>query len=136
MISSGFKGKFFSLIPFFIESRFTEKNFVLKMEFFPEAKYLLLHTLTINGVKKHYMPMKDIIPITPYDYWAASWQCFMKQHNCLDLDMVYASQLTKEMFLFDKFGTWHDEGVYHEGLNMENTFQETNWYDEFNVQSF
>ena len=57
----------------------------------------------------------------------------MKQHNCLDLDMVYANQMTKEMYLFDKGGAWQDEGVYHEALNMENTFSETNWYDEFNV---
>ena len=50
--------------------------------------------------------------------------------------MVYANQITKEMFLFDKGGEWHDDGVYHEALNMDNTYSETNWYDEFNVQSF
>ena len=50
--------------------------------------------------------------------------------------MVYASQTSKEMFVFDKEGEWLDEGVYHEALNMENTFNETNWYDEFNTQAF
>ena len=40
------------------------------------------------------------------------------------------------MYVFDKEGTWEDEGVYHEGLGMDNTYNETNWYDEFNVQSF
>ena len=40
------------------------------------------------------------------------------------------------MYLFDKGGEWKDEGVYHESLNMENTFSETNWYDEFNANSF
>ena len=40
------------------------------------------------------------------------------------------------MYVFDKEGTWEDEGVYHEALGMDNTYNETNWYDEFNVQSF
>ena len=77
-----------------------------------------------------------MIPITPYDYQVASWWCFMKQHNCIDLDMIYASHITKEMYIFDKYGTWVDEGVYSEALNMESTFKETNWYDEFCPQSF
>ena len=50
--------------------------------------------------------------------------------------MVYADQSTKEMYLFDKEGKWNDEGVYHEKLNMDNTFKETDWYDEFNPHSF
>ena len=106
------------------------------MELFPNAKYLRLHTLKLNGVQQVYLPINEVIPITKYDYWAASWKCFMKQNTCLDLDMIYASQITKEMYLFDKAGEWKDEGVYHTALNMDNTFNETNWYDEFNVQSF
>ena len=78
------------------------------------------------------MPIKEIIPISKYDYWCASWHCFMKQHNCLDLDMIYANHITKEMYVFDKHGEWNDEGVYHEALNMDSTFKETDWYDEFN----
>ena len=77
-----------------------------------------------------------MIPITKYDYFAASWMLWLKQHNSLDLDMIYANHVTKEMYLFDKGGEWKDEGVYHESLNMENTFSETNWYDEFNANSF
>ena len=50
--------------------------------------------------------------------------------------MIYANHVTKEMYLFDKGGEWKDEGVYHESLNMENTFVETNWYDEFNPNCF
>lgn len=82
------------------------------------------------------MPISEMIPITKYDYWAASWLCWMKQNTILDLDMIYASQVSKEMFLFDKSGQWHDEGVYHKALGMEATYNETNWFDEFNPQSF
>ena len=77
-----------------------------------------------------------MIPITKYDYWCANWYLWLKQNPCIDLDMIYASQQTKEMFVFDKNGTWNDEGVYHESLNLENTFNETNWYDEFNPHNF
>ena len=50
--------------------------------------------------------------------------------------MIYANHLTKEMYVFDKAGEWNDEGIYHECLNMENTFNETSWYDEFCAQNF
>ena len=119
VLGSAHRGKFFSLIPFQIESRFSNKSFVLRMEVFPESKYLRLHTLKMNGVQQVYLPISEMIPITKYDYWAASWLCWMKQHNQLDLDMIYASQASKEMFLFDKTGTWNDEGVYHDSLNMD-----------------
>ena len=79
-----------------------------------------------------YVPINEVIPITKYDYWAASWLCWMKQNNTLDLDMIYANQITKEMYVFDKEGEWKDEGVYHKALDMVSTFNETNWYDEFN----
>ena len=115
----GHKGKYYSLIPFFLESKLTAKKFVIKMELFPSAGFLRLHAVTMMGVQEIYMPIKEMVPVTPYDYWAASWLCFMKQHSCLDLDMVYANQNSKEMYVFDKYGNWHDEGVYHDRLSVE-----------------
>ena len=107
------------------------------MELFPESKYLRFHTLTMAGVQQVYLPISSVVPITKYDFWGAhSWFAFFKQNDCLDLDMIYANHVTKEMFVFDKEGKWNDEGVYHDALNMDNTFNETNWYDEFNVNSF
>jgi hypothetical protein len=50
----------------------------------------------------------------------------------LDLDMIYGNYVNKEMYVFDKDGTWHDEGVDHEGLSLEKRYNEHNWYDEFN----
>jgi len=49
--------------------------------------------------------------------------------------MIYANRITKEMYVFDKDGEWKDDGVYHEALSMEKTFNETNWYDEFSVHN-
>ena len=60
----------------------------------------------------------------------------MKQNQCLDLDMIYAHRATKEMFLFDKGGERCDDGVYHEALSMDKTYNETDWYDEFNPHNF
>ena len=50
--------------------------------------------------------------------------------------MVYANKTTKEMYVFDKGGEWNDDGVRHDALNMDNTFDETDWYDEFSVHNF
>ena len=130
------KSKFFSLIPFFVESRITSKYFVLRMEAFPESKFLKLHILRLGGVFELYVPLSEMVPITPYDYWCVSWVLFFKQNQCIDLDMIYGNHVTKEMYVFDKNGEWKDEGVYHDGLSLEKTYNETNWYDEFNAHNF
>ena len=70
--------------------------------------------------------------MTPYDYWCMQAVFFFKQSPDLDLDMVYGHYATKEMFVFDKWGDWKKEGVDHPALSLENTFRETDWYDEFN----
>lgn len=50
--------------------------------------------------------------------------------------MIYANVNSKEMYVFDKDGEWHDEGIHHEALDMETTYNETKWYDEFNPHNF
>ena len=35
------------------------------------------------------------------------------------------------MFLFDKFGVWEEEGVNHEALSLEATYDERKWMDGF-----
>ena len=92
--------------------------------------------LKVGGVYDVIVPVSEVIPITAYDYWCAQWMFFMKQNNCLDLDMVYANRISKEMYVFDKHGEWHDEGVEHDVLSLDNTYNETNWYDEFNANNF
>ena len=72
------KAKVFSLIPFFVESAFTSKNFVLKMQFYPKAELMQIEVLRMSGVHTLYVPVSNIIPITRYDYWAASWKFWSK----------------------------------------------------------
>ena len=66
---SELRKKYLSLIPFFIESRFAPKNFVLRMDLLPDAKYLKFQSLTWTGVHTSYEPLRYVVPITPYDYW-------------------------------------------------------------------
>ena len=135
--STDHKSKVYSLLPFLIEGAFTPKNFVLRMQLYPKANLLQFDTLTFSGVETSYVPLNQVIPITKYDYWCATtWRPWFKQNQCLDLDMIYANSQTKEMYVFDKEGEWHDEGVYHDNLNMDNTYNETQWYDEFNPHNF
>ena len=135
--STDHKAKVYSLLPFLIESQMTSKSFVLRMQLYPNAGLLKLDTLEFRGVETSFIPVDQMIPITKYDYWcAAAWRPFFKQNSCLDLDMIYANANTKEMYLFDKDGEWEDEGVYHDALSMDKTFNETQWYDEFNPHNF
>ena len=50
--------------------------------------------------------------------------------------MIYAHRLHKTMYVFDKMGEWNDDGVYHDALSVDKTYNETEWYDEFNVHNF
>ena len=74
------KAKVYSLIPFLCEAALTQKHFVLKMELFPNASLLKLQVLRWEGVKDVYVPIDQVIPITKYDYWGASWKLWFKQH--------------------------------------------------------
>ena len=119
-----------------MEAAWRPKSFVLKMELFPKAEILRMHTLTMYGVRSQDVPISDLIPITKYDYWCASWKFWTKQNTVLDLDMIYANRINKDMFLFGKTGQWHDEGINHEALSMEKTYNEDRWYDQWNVSNF
>ena len=135
-IGSENQNKLYGLIPFFWESLRTDKHYCLALNVYPQARQLeftILHM--VKGPQKVYLPIENCIPVTKYDYWGAHKR-WSKQNTCLDLDMVYANRTTKEMFVFDKAGEWLDEGVYHECLDMEHTYNETNWYDEFSVHNF
>ena len=50
--------------------------------------------------------------------------------------MIYANYNSKEMYVFDKYGEWKDEGINHNALSLDKTFNETNWYDEFSANNF
>ena len=81
-----------------------------------------IEVLRMTGVHNFYVPVSNIIKIIRYDYWAASWKFWSKQNQCLYLYMIYANRNTKEMYLFDKDGEWNDDGVFHESLSMEKTY--------------
>ncbi len=80
LMATDHKAKVFSLIPFFVESAFTSKNFVLQMQFFPKAELMQIDVLRMSGVHTLYVPVTNLIPITRYDYWASSWKFWSKQH--------------------------------------------------------
>lgn len=48
------------------------------MELFPKANYLQFHVLRFSGVETLYVPIRQVVPITKYDYWGASWKLFFK----------------------------------------------------------
>ena len=55
VFETSFKKKYFSLLPFNIEDRHSlnaKKKFVLKMELYPETKYLKFTVAMISGMKK------------------------------------------------------------------------------------
>ncbi|CAI2381463.1 unnamed protein product [Moneuplotes crassus] len=128
--------KYVSLLPFFMEARFKQKSFVLRMDLLPESEYLKFYTLTLSGIAEKYEAIKNIVPVTRYDYRAIYGRILMKQNTILDLDMVYGNYGTHDLYIFDKSGEWKDEGINHEKLSLENTYNETNWFDEFTPPAY
>lgn len=61
------------------------------MSVYPQAELLAFELLQLDGVRTVYMPINQLIPITKYDYWGASWKLWTKQNQILDLDMIYAN---------------------------------------------
>ena len=133
---SNYKTKYLELMPFFVEARWRTKCFVLKMDLLPDHDYLRIRHLAISGIYTKYLPLKYIVPITKNDYACLTNKLFFKQSPILDLDMIYGHFGTREMYLFDKHGEWHEEGLEHDRLSLENTYNETNWYDEFTPDTF
>ena len=43
------------------------------MQLFAEADVLKLDIITMGGMLEVFIEVKYIMPITPYDYWNASW---------------------------------------------------------------
>ena len=50
MMKSERRNKMFSLIPFFVESRFTTKRLVSKATLYPQAEIISLEILTMDGI--------------------------------------------------------------------------------------
>ena len=133
---SSYTKKYMELIPFFIESKYRTKNFVLKMELLPESEYLRFYTLSLGGVYEKYEPLKYFVPVARDDYRVMYSLTLFKQTPILDLDMIYGNYGSQHIYIFDKKGEWHDEGIEHEKLSLENTFNETNWFDEFTPERY
>ena len=101
------------------------------MELYPKTNYLRIEHLQLSGIFETYVPVKYVVPVTPHDYMAYSSLGGYIPPPHLDLDMVYGHYGTKEMYVFSKWGEWKKEGINHENLSLEKTYNETNWFDEF-----
>eukprot|EP00831_Metopus_contortus_P006404 TRINITY_DN12441_c0_g1_i4.p2 TRINITY_DN12441_c0_g1~~TRINITY_DN12441_c0_g1_i4.p2 ORF type:complete len:132 (+),score=23.51 TRINITY_DN12441_c0_g1_i4:219-614(+) len=125
------KLKYFQLIPFFMESKFVAKHFVMKMDLLPESKHLKLEVLKADGLYTRLMDLSAVIPITPFDYREVHSRFWRKPPPFLDLDMVYADHSTRQLLVFDKFGDWSKQGVAHPLLSLNSTYHEFKWFDSF-----
>jgi hypothetical protein len=112
VMNTSFKAKYFGLLPFFYEDRRSsraQKKFVLKMELYPEAKYLKFTYAMMSGVHEAYEPLVDVIPVTPGDYRIRHLVLRSRPPQFVDMDMVYGNRKIPEMYCFDKQGTWVQE---------------------------
>ena len=109
VMNTNFKAKYFALRPFFFEDRSTsraKKKFVLKMELYPESKYMKFTFAMMSGIHEQYEPLVDVVPITPGDYRVRHLILRSRPPQFVDMDMVYGNRKVIDMYCFDKQGTW------------------------------
>jgi len=116
VMSTGFKAKYFGLLPFFVEDRQTtraQKKFVLKMELYPETKYMKFTFAMLSGVNVRFEPLVDVVPITAGDYRIRHLAMRSRPPQFVDMDMLYGNRKVIDMYCFDKQGTWVKEVIYN-----------------------
>ena len=55
--STDHKSKVYSMLPFLVESAWTSKSFVLRMQIYPKSALLQFDTLQFGGVETFYVPV-------------------------------------------------------------------------------
>lgn len=134
VFSTDFRPKYFGLLPFFLEDRYTSvarKKFVLEMSIYPETKQLKFVIAMISGVHTVYEPLQDIVPIPAEDFRIRHINSRSRPPHFIDMDMIYANRKLLTMYCFDQKGTWIKEGVDNPALKLENSYKENNWFDHY-----
>jgi hypothetical protein len=109
---TNFKPKYFALLPFFLEDGKTmraKKKYCLKMELYPESKYLKFTYAMISGIHQSYEKLDDVIPLTPSDYRTRHLILRSRPPQFVDMDMLYGNRKVLDMYCFDKQGSWVKE---------------------------
>ncbi len=112
VMCTSFKAKYFALLPFFYEDRRTQrakKKFCMKMELYPDSKYLKFTFAMISGIHVSYEKLDDVAPLTPSDYRIRHLVLRSRPPQFVDMDMVYGNRKIIDMYCFDKQGTWVKE---------------------------
>ena len=126
------KDKYHSFVPFYLESRLTrvEKRFVVKMELIPQESKLRMTSLQLGSLDIEEVSIDSVVPVTPIEYEVAHMGGKLcTPPDYMDLEMVYLNKPRAEFYVFDKEGTWVQEGLNHEALSMGKNFNEHKWYD-------
>jgi len=124
--------KYYALIPTFFENKFAfnrDVRFILQMSLIPENKTLGFKCLEASGVVEFEEKLEDVVPITAHDFVIKKRILRGYLPDFVDGDMLYSNHKSLTTFCFDKQGTWHKDGVNHELLNLENSFNEKKWFD-------
>mmetsp|Transcript_1934 Transcript_1934/g.4292 ORF Transcript_1934/g.4292 Transcript_1934/m.4292 type:complete len:211 (+) Transcript_1934:1810-2442(+) len=123
--------KYLEFVPFHIESFFTRpKKFILKLDFDPEAKQFHLVSLQLGLLDQQTIDLEELIPTTFVEYESSHYTGkLIEPADWHDLEMIYVNKRTNVFYVFDKQGSWKEEGVSHPMLAWEERFREFEWMD-------
>ena len=107
-----------------------KKNFVIKLDFFPESNRFLFKYITPKGIFPILVDKSNIIPTTFYDYRQDHKFLYFAAPHFLDMEMIYFNYISGEYFLFDKEGKWKKEGVKHPKLSLDENYCEQTWMEQ------
>jgi hypothetical protein len=124
--------KYYEFVPFYLESKinFLDKRLIVKMDFDPDNEQFRLVSLQLGTLDYKTVNIKDVVPVTFPEYESAHLHGKLVQPAAWhDLEMLYLNKLESEFYVFDRDGSWKEEGVSHPMLAWEARFNEHNWID-------
>ena len=118
------------IAPIAIAAYFGTKNFnfVYKANYLKELQVLEIFIIDTDGFFRHYVPIRDFVPITYSD--TQLMQVFrMPFMDFVDVDMVYKKAYGDAMYFFLKDGEWNAETANLQELDFRNLYEEIKWLD-------
>lgn len=124
--------KYYALLPLFFENNFafqSDQRYIVSMDLIPEKKLLNFYSIESTGLVNFVEAIPDISPFTNQDYTFK--KSFLTNYlpKFIDGDLIYVNRKSKATYLFDKEGTWYNEGLNNEALSLDKTFNEKTWFD-------
>ena len=106
---------------------------MINLDLLEKSQALKFTVLNQSGVLNRFVSLDNLLPMTFYDCSFYQKRPQWEWPVYIDEEMVYFSRFTESFYLFDKEGSWVDEGVGHPLLSIDRNYDEYKWHDSYRM---